>query len=731
MFDRIEYQFYVLAIESTFSLYLLAYYYAWIMSMVSGFLLPIAYFDRPEKGTKDTALRRLLLAFSLLLFVFGTLSSVTLPAILQTFQRGANLPLQDLNWPTWHWITGLSFITGITLHVFIRRQLSPLFNRLTLRMTKKTQSAREERTDVRHVRDLLPDTVEYDPEQYIDLSKGVFVGLDVERQPQYIPLADMQKQHMDILGTTGAGKGVASGLILYQLIQADEGVFVLDPKNDEWAPHLLKYACEKAGKPFHLIDLNQATPQLDLLANATPEQIEELLVAGFSFAEKGDIADFYRIDDRKAARKAPKLANEEERKTFTGLFNSAHVEGLKDTVKAFYGKMEELSEVESINAPNGLNMQSIFDEGGCCYIIGSLRNAKIIMAQKMILIRLFQLAEMRDRVNSTPKPIAIFLDELKYHISKAAMEGLGAARDKGIHMLLAHQSVADLRDCPADLNSDAVVGAVVENTKFKLVYKLQDPETAEWVAKMSGTILVDDETRSVETDATLSEIVDTKRTLRQAERYFVDTNMLLNLPPFVSYIFTATDVPKPSLISPIKVKKSNLKIFDDQKKKEEITPASQPVETQELAHSSFILENESISETIEESGEEQELKNNKEEESPEERDQTLDDNMEDREPPSEQQEPSSLSHTFDLEPQESPNEEKPPLSDDINDPVEAHTLEITSSQTVTECIDDDHTLDIDNASTSSSSLKQPDQPKIENKANDADCQASLDVLRNS
>ncbi|TKF93720.1 TraM recognition domain-containing protein, partial [Vibrio sp. F13] len=109
--------------------------------------------------------------------------------------------------------------------------------------------------------------------------------------------------------------------------------------------------------------------------------------------------------------------------------------------------------------------------------------------------------------------------ELKYHISKAAMEGLGAARDKGIHMLLAHQSVADLRDCPADLNSDAVVGAVVENTKFKLVYKLQDPETAEWVAKMSGTILVDDETRSVETDATLSEIVDTKRTLRQAERY--------------------------------------------------------------------------------------------------------------------------------------------------------------------------------------------------------------------
>ncbi|WP_257877437.1 ATP-binding protein, partial [Vibrio parahaemolyticus] len=113
--------------------------------------------------------------------------------------------------------------------------------------------ARDERTDVRTVKAFLPETVQYDPEKYIDLNKGVFVGLDREHQPQYIPLEDIQKQHADIIGTTGAGKGVASGLILYQLILANEGVFVMDPKNDEWAPHLMKYACEKAGKPFYLI----------------------------------------------------------------------------------------------------------------------------------------------------------------------------------------------------------------------------------------------------------------------------------------------------------------------------------------------------------------------------------------------------------------------------------------------------------------------------------------------
>jgi hypothetical protein len=294
------------------------------------------------------------------------------------------------------------------------------------------------------------------------------------------------------------------------------------------------------------------------------------MVAGFSLAEKGDVADFYRIDDRKAAREAPMKATEEERQSFKGLFSSLYVQGLEDTIKAFYGKLEELSLVESINAVGGMRLQDVFDHGGCCYVIGSMRNSKILITQKMILIRLFQLAEMRDRVAGKPRPIAIFLDELKYHISKPAMEGLGAARDKGVHMLLAHQSVADLKDCPADLNGDAVVGAVVENTKFKLVYRLQDPDTAEWVSKMSGTILVDDETRYVESSKTLNEVVDDKRNIRMAERQYVDTNMLLNLPNFVSYIFTMNDVPKPSLIAPIKVQKQTLVTFDETHQEKEL-----------------------------------------------------------------------------------------------------------------------------------------------------------------
>ncbi len=560
MLDRIEYQLYLLALNILSTLYVFTYYFGIILSFFSGLIMPILHFNKPEQSDQDTVLRRLFIALACLLFIFGTISNWSVPALIDLTKTLYGVSPQAVHYPISQWLLIPVFIAGIVSHIYLRRTYTPMLNQLKLRFTKRTKAERETRTDVRSVKELLPETTVYDPQQYIDLKKGIFVGLDTQRNPQYIPTEKFRKQHADIIGTTGAGKGVASGLILYQLIKADEGVFVLDPKDDEFAPHLMRKACEDAGKPFYLIDLRKGIPQLDLLAGATPDHIEELLVAGFSFAEKGDMADFYRIDDRKAARKAPLEASDDERKTLRGIFNSKYVQGLENTVKGFFGKMEEMSFVEAINAKGGLDLRTIFDNGGCCYIIGSTRNSKILIAQKMLLIRLFQIAETRDRVNTTPKPIAIFLDELKYHISKPAMEGLGVARDKGVHLLLAHQSVSDLHECPADLNGDAVVGAVVENTKFKLVYKLQDPETAEWIAKMSGTILVDDETRYIETDASLSEVVESKRNIRQAERQYVDTNMLLNLPPFVSYIFTESDTPKPSLISPIKVTKSELQV---------------------------------------------------------------------------------------------------------------------------------------------------------------------------
>lgn len=527
-----------------------------ILALLSGLLMPLFITLRPEEHEKAPIWKKLILACAMLCFIFGTLAPLA-TWFLQSIYEKAIATIPALEWTMIFILTG----AGIIFNLLLRRLVTPELDKIKRKMVKKTGLEREVRTDVRHVKALLPETVHYDPMDYIDLKKGIFIGLDKDKQPQYIPVKDWQKQHADIIGTTGAGKGVASGILLYQSILAGEGVFVLDPKNDEWAPHLYRKACKDAGKPFVLIDLNKQDYQLNLIEGISAEHLEELFVAGFSLAEKGEAADFYRIDDRKAARLAAQFVNENPKATIRDVYNSDYVQSIGETIKAFHGKTEELALLNCINAPDGFSLKQIFDEGGCCYVIGSLRNSKIITTQRMTLVRLFQLAELRDRVTDVIRPIAIFLDELKYHLSKPALEGLGAARDKGIHIIMAHQSIADLRDCPADLNGDAVVGAVVENAKFKLVYKLQDPDTADWVARMSGTILVDDESRKATLNGVLAETIDNERMIRQAERYYIDTNMLQNLPDFVSFIFTTKTLPRASLISPIKVKKQPLSIF--------------------------------------------------------------------------------------------------------------------------------------------------------------------------
>ncbi len=493
-----------------------------VLALLAGLTMPFFASMKSDERQKAPLWKKLIIAFSLLCFLSGTLA----PVVIGPFQWLYKIRPSSDN-TVLAWSVRIAFtVTGVIFHIMLRRIFTPELDKIKKRLVKKTTLERELRTDVRTVKSLLPETLHYDPLDYIDLIKGIFTGMDRENEPMYLPLKDWQKQHADIIGTTGAGKGVAAGILLYQSIIAGEGVFVMDPKDDEWAPHLYRKACEDAGKPFALIDLRKQQYQLNLIEDITPDELEELFVAGFSLAEKGQESDFYRIDDRKAARMAAQFVSDNPSATLRDIYNGDYVQGIAEKIKAFFGKIEELALLNAINSPEGFSLKHIFDEGGCCYVVGSMRNSKIITAQRMLLVRLYQLAERRDRVTDVPRPIAVYLSELKYHLSRPALEGLGAARDKGVHIIMDHQSIADLKDCPADLKGDAVVGAVVENAKFKLVYRVMDPDTAGWVARMSGTILVDDELRKAKTDNMLTETIDSERTIRQAERFFIDRALL-------------------------------------------------------------------------------------------------------------------------------------------------------------------------------------------------------------
>ena len=61
-------------------------------------------------------------------------------------------------------------------------------------------------------------------------------------------------------------------------------------------------AAKKAGVPYIYVDLLAHSPQWNPIQGKSMREIEELFSAGFSLGEKGTDADFYRLDDRRAAR---------------------------------------------------------------------------------------------------------------------------------------------------------------------------------------------------------------------------------------------------------------------------------------------------------------------------------------------------------------------------------------------------------------------------------------------
>jgi hypothetical protein len=474
----------------------------------------------------------------------------------------------------WVFFHAFCLLAGCAVWLFLVRHLLPSINSFFHRMTRRSALERNQRTDVRDIKKHLPQAKsDYNPERWLSANpqkKGLFIGLCERGKPVYISYSQWRSSHLQIVGTSGCGKGVATGVLLSQALSAGEAVFVFDPKNDEWAPHVLRDAAQKEGVPFFLIDLGNNVPQLDLLAGATDFEVEEMLCSGFSLGDSGDIADHYRLKDRAAIRAVSQLVNTGSRSVEELACSELAASYEKECEGAVF-KLRELALCRALSGVGGLNMASVVNEGGCIYIIGSMDNSRVLMAQKMLLVRLLQIVKKRDRISETPRQVCAFLDELKYLLSKKTLEGLGAARDKGLHFVMAHQSLADLRDGPKDLNPDAVVGAIVENCAIRIAYRVQNPDTALWLAKMSGEILVDDETRKIEKNIGGAEMLSHDRVIRQSTRHLVDINMLLNLPERTAVIFGAGP-PQFGHICPIIVPKKPLEVFSaPEQQREKVT----------------------------------------------------------------------------------------------------------------------------------------------------------------
>lgn len=423
--------------------------------------------------------------------------------------------------------TTLFLISFLIVFLLIQRS-TVLLNTLVEKVLVRNNMERLTDTDIRTVDKVLPKRRKpYKPSRYFK-KNYIFLGVNEFGKPSYIRQTIWQKSHVQISGTTGCGKGVFAAMLCVQALRNNETVVVFDPKSDEFLPHVLADECHRQGKTYIYVDLLGAVPQINLFRNKTREQIIELLAAGFNLSDTGAEADFYKLYDRKAAGIfAEFIAGQDKplRECFVE-FCTSHADLLKEAPK-FAEAISEIAQLPILQAKESYWLKYL-EQGSVIYIKGSMRNPKALKLQKMVLLSLMQQCESRDRL--TAKSVLFLLDEFKYHISSESMQALGAIRDKKAHVMLAHQSIGDLRQSPVGLDPDSVISSVNENCSLKFVYKVHDPDTAEHFARMTGNIMIDRETRTFNRNAAFAEVTDASRTIRQDQRYFIDTNVFHSLP---------------------------------------------------------------------------------------------------------------------------------------------------------------------------------------------------------
>lgn len=461
----------------------------------------------------------------------------------------------------WWWVAGIA-VGCAAAFAWLRYGVGHA-ERLRRLLTKKSQLERNRRTDVREIDQFLPAEIgQFDPLHFVQPDRGLFLGLDESKNPIYIPYDAWRLSHVLLSGRTRSGKGVAAQILLTQAIARGEFVIVLDPKLDAWMPHVFHQAALRAGQPYCFLDLRPGQPsQINMFDGCDEETAESMLIASFSLAEKGEAADFYRLADRKAAREAARyLAGGHTAADALAALGEQWI----NRAAGFHAAIEEMADLPSVNAAfGGVDVAALARSGGCLYVSGDMGNTRVIRMQRMLLVRLMMLAKATQH-DPERRLITVFADEFKVHISRPFMTSLGAAAGWGLHCVLAFQSLQDLADVPGDLDKDSVKGSVMENCAIQLSYRIKDPDTAEWLAASTGIILVDDETRKIERNLALTETVLPERSVRMAERFLIDTNMIMNLPAGCGALVGATKLPAFCYTSPMVVAK----------RQEAITPAA-------------------------------------------------------------------------------------------------------------------------------------------------------------
>lgn len=420
----------------------------------------------------------------------------------------------------------LALFVGYSLFTLNTRYIWPEFSRFMKKY--RFQQTNEEMTDIRKESDKFTPKTFTPKDEYIE--GQVFLGLDTEDQPIYVPETTWREVHAQIIGATRYGKGIVLGTLIEQSILRGDTVFYVDPKGDKFLPHIMKNTADKVGRPFLYLSLrdNEAGTYQPFLGGNESDAFSRLETA-FGLKLTGNPGtDYYKTQEVKLLSKVFETG-----RTIKSMFNQLEATDANRTV----AELEKFKKLKTFNSPKAesFRIDQALKNNAIVYVKGDLDNSTVLTATKVFLIELFQQTRS---LGLSDNHITTYIDEVSFLVSQELERALSTILGFGLNLVMAYQSPSQL-ESPDDktLDGRALAKSMDVNTQLKMVYGGASYDTAEWLANLSGTVVKEvSRMEKTHVDAVGGETWENSRMIGSVEENLINTNVILSLPPRVCVI---------------------------------------------------------------------------------------------------------------------------------------------------------------------------------------------------
>ena len=348
--------------------------------------------------------------------------------------------------------------------------------------------------------------------------KSVFAGFSKNGKRIFIP-DSARRMHAQIVGTTNAGK--TESVILPWAIddmRRGRGLLIVDGKSDRTLlDKLYAYAArehrERDVKILSLCDPNMSHT-FNFMAGGSPLEVAERVFKAFTFENEYfknlqfeallqtlllfesagikptpmRVTDALRnpqalaerameigeTDSGHWAQRFLKLSASDREQRTSGLITQLQIFSVGDTASVFNSEETDI------------DFERALAEGHIVYCqLPALKVPTLGMATGKLVLQCFQSAVASRHLGRTQggEFFTVYLDDFTEYLTESFVTLLNKSRSANVGVVFAHQALGDLSTL-----GDGVMNSILTNANLKIFMRTNEPESAEYFAKVIGTL---------------------------------------------------------------------------------------------------------------------------------------------------------------------------------------------------------------------------------------------------